>query len=90
MRQIHNIGESPAFSNPPVPKAARSNWGLTSARNSRRWLNAFTMAGVTWLGGSGYHFRRFDQIRQPNGAGIGTRKSGTVHTHQRVRYASKA
>ena len=27
---------------------------------------------VTWLGGSGHHFRRFDQIRQPNGTGIGT------------------
>jgi len=29
--------------------------------------------GVTWLGGSGDRFRRFDQIRQPNGAAIGTR-----------------
>ena len=45
---------------------------------------------VTWFNGSGQHFRRFNQMRQPNGAGIGTRQSGTVHTNQRVRYASKA
>jgi hypothetical protein len=47
---------------------------------------------VTWLGGSGHRFRRFDQIRQPNGAGIGILQIGTVHknTHQRVRYASRA
>ena len=40
---------------------------------------------VTWFSGSGQHFRRFNQIRQPNGAGIGTRY-GTAHknTHQRV------
>jgi hypothetical protein len=34
---------------------------------------------VTWFNGSGQHFRRFNQMRQPNGAGIGTRQSGTVH-----------
>src|SRR5205823_2013105 len=45
MTQLHYIGESPAFSNSPVPQAAGSNRGLTSVRNSRRWLNAFTMAG---------------------------------------------
>jgi hypothetical protein len=46
---------------------------------------------VTWFSGSAQHFRRFNQIRQPNGPGIGTRY-GTAHknTHQRVRYASKA
>jgi hypothetical protein len=33
---------------------------------------------VTWFSGSGQHFRRFNQIRQPNGAGIGTRY-GTAH-----------
>jgi hypothetical protein len=46
--------------------------------------------GVTWLGGIGDYFGRFDQIGQPNSAGIGTRQSGTADTHQRVRYASKA
>src|SRR6266404_5829426 len=45
MTQLHGIGDSPAFSTPPVPMAAGSNRGLTSACNSRRWLNAFTMAG---------------------------------------------
>jgi hypothetical protein len=34
--------------------------------------------GVTWLGGSGQLFRCFNEIRQPNGFGIGTRY-GTAH-----------
>ena len=34
--------------------------------------------GVTWLGGSCHYFRRFDQIRQPKDAWIGTRQSGTI------------
>jgi hypothetical protein len=44
---------------------------------------------VTWFSGSGQHFRRFNQVRQPNGAGIGTRH-GTAHKNTHVRYASKA
>ena len=73
MTQLHDIGESPAFSSPPVPEAARSNKSLTSVRNSQTMAERLHYGRVTWLGGSGHRFRRFDQIRQPNGAGIGTR-----------------
>ena len=45
---------------------------------------------VTWFSGSGQHFRRFNQTRQPDGAGIGTRYgAGHKNIRQRVGYASK-
>jgi hypothetical protein len=43
---------------------------LTSARISKRWLDIYN-GRVTWLGGSGHHFCRCDQVRQPSDVAIG-------------------
>ena len=41
-------------------------------------------SGSLWFNGSGQHFRRFNQIRQPNGAGIGTPvRYGRMNTRRR-------
>jgi len=45
---------------------------------------------ITWLGGSGDNFRRCNEIRQPNGAGIGARQSRAAHQRVPGRRASTA
>jgi len=59
----------------------RHCWQQRQQRHLQTIVERLYYGRVTWLSGGGQHFCRFNQIRQPNGAGIGTRQSGTVRTH---------